>query len=136
MRISPLICGCVLVVAAETVVAGLAQNLPAAVPQIPRDSWKDCLYNDAVIRCRDVQTADQLQIFWIDGLRSRFQRRSSAPAGTPSTWGDPYGGRWRRELMPKGNTLLTNLATGHRILIPLRFPCKPPLKGEVGYCHE
>ena len=35
----------------------------------------------------------------------------------------------------KIGVLLTNLGTGNRILIPLRYPCKPPLKGEVGYCR-
>ena len=71
----------------------------------------------------------------VDGLRTRLERRPPARPGLPSYWGDRYGGLWRRELLIQGNTLLTNLGTGNRILIPLRFPCKPPLKGEVGYCR-
>ena len=63
------------------------------------------------------------------------RRRPPARPGLPSYWGDRYGGLWRRELLIQGNTLLTNLGTGNRILIPLRYPCKPPLKGEVGYCR-
>lgn len=109
---------------------------PQAAPQIPRDEWKDCFYNKEVIRCRDAQTADVLWIVWVDGIRTRLERRPPARPGLPSTWGDRYGGLWRRELLIQGNTLLTNLATGNRILIPLRYPCKPPLKGEVGYCHD
>lgn len=108
---------------------------PAPPPQIPRDAWKDCLYNRQVIRCRDEQTADLLQITWVDGIRTRLERRPPAREGLPSYWGDRYGGLWRRELLVQGNTLLTNLGTGNRILIPLRHPCKPPLKGEVGYCR-
>jgi hypothetical protein len=108
----------------------------APVPQIPRDEWKDCFYNDELIRCRDEQSADQLRIFWIDGVRSFLRRRPPARPGLPSHWGDRHGGLWRRELLPQGNSLLTNLGTGNRILVPLRYPCRPPLKGEVGYCHE
>jgi hypothetical protein len=71
----------------------------------------------------------------VDGVRTRLERRPPARPGLPSYWGDRYGGLWRQELLIQGNTLLTNLGTGNRILIPLRFPCKPPLKGEVGYCR-
>ena len=112
-----------------------AQSPPEAAPQIARDEWKDCLYNKEVIRCRDEQTADVLRIVWVDGVRTRLERRPPARPGLPNDWGDRYGGLWRRELLVQGNTLLTNLGTGNRILIPLRFPCKPPLKGEVGYCR-
>lgn len=115
---------------------GLGAEMPPTAPQIPRDEWKDCYYNDQLIRCRDEQSADQLRIFWIDGVRTRLNLRPPARPGLPGTWGDRYGGLWRRELLPQGNSLLTNLGTGNRILIPLRYPCKPPLKGEVGYCHE
>lgn len=114
MRCLPLVCGLCLVVAAEVSLSGVALNRPVAVSQIPRDSWKDCLYNEAIMRCIDLQSADQLKIVWRDA----------------------DGGLWRRELMLQGNTLLTNLSTGNRIPIPLRFPCKPPLKGEVGYCYQ
>jgi hypothetical protein len=112
-----------------------AQSPPEAAPQIARDEWKDCLYNKEVIRCRDEQTADVLRIVWVDGVRTRLKRRPPARPGLPNDWGDRYGGLWRRELLVQGNTLLTNLGTGNRILIPLRYPCKPPLKGEVGYCR-
>jgi hypothetical protein len=112
-----------------------SQSPPQAAPQIARDEWKDCLYNKEVIRCRDEQSADALRIIWVDGLRTRLERRPPARPGLPSYWGDRYGGLWRRELLIQGNTLLTNLSTGNRILIPLRYPCKPPLKGEVGYCR-
>lgn len=104
-------------------------------PQIARDNWKDCVYNNSVIRCQDQQQADSLRILWIDGIRSFFVRRPPSAPGRPSYWGDRHGGLWRRELLPQGNTLLTNLATGNRILIPLRLTCQPPLKGEVGYCR-
>ncbi|MFM7269452.1 MAG: hypothetical protein ACKOZT_12870 [Cyanobium sp.] len=107
-----------------------------APPQIPRDGWKDCFYNDQLIRCLDTHTPDTLRIVWIDGLRSRFQLRPAQRPGLPSNWGDRYGGLWRRELLPQGNTLLTHLGNGNRILVPLRFPCRPPLQGEVGYCRR
>ena len=113
-----------------------AVSAQAAVPQIPRDTWKDCAYNEQTIRCRDTPSDDQLLIVWIDGIRSAFRRRPPARPGLPSYWADRYGGLWRRELLPQGNTVLTNLGSGNRIMVPLRFPCKPPLKGEVGYCHE
>ena len=125
-----------LAAAAPAVLPGnLSQSLSPAqeVPQIARDEWKDCLYNIAVIRCRDEQSSDDLRIVWVDGVRTQLDRRPPARPGLPSYWGDRYGGLWRRELLIQGNTLLTNLGTGNRILIPLRFPCKPPLKGEVGY---
>ena len=127
-----------LAAAAPAVLPGnLSQSQSPAqeVPQIARDEWKDCLYNNAVIRCRDEQSADDLRIIWVDGVRTRLERRPPARPGLPSYWGDRYGGLWRRELLIQGNTLLTNLSTGNRILIPLRYPCKPPLKGEVGYCR-
>jgi len=111
------------------------QSPPQATPQTARDEWKDCHYNKEVIRCRDEPTADVLRIVWVDGLRTRLERRPPARPGLPSYWGDRYGGLWRRELLIQGNTMLTNLGTGNRILIPLRYPCKPPLKGEVGYCR-
>lgn len=109
---------------------------PQVAPQIPRDEWKDCIYNKQVIRCRDEQSDDVLRIVWVDGIRTRLERRPPARQGLPSYWRDRYGGLWRRELLIQGNTLLTNLGTGNRILIPLRYPCMPPLKGEVGYCHD
>jgi hypothetical protein len=125
--------------AAPAVLAGdlsQAQSPPGAAPQIARDEWKDCLYNKEVIRCRDEQMADVLRIVWVDGVRTRLERRPRSRPGLTSYWGDRYGGLWRRELLIQGNTMLTNLGTGNRILIPLRYPCKPPLKGELGYCRH
>ena len=113
-----------------------ASAAPAQPPQIPRDLWKDCLYNGRLIRCQDTQTAEVLRIVWIDGIRSSFHKQSPPPAGEPSLWRDRYGGLWRRELFIQGNTGLTNLRTGNQIVIPLRLTCKPPLKGEVGYCRD
>jgi len=48
---------------------------------------------------------------------------------------DQLGGIWTRQVLAQGNTVLTHHASGARIVVPLRFPCKPPLKGEVGYCR-
>ncbi|MFM7267576.1 MAG: hypothetical protein ACKOZT_03170 [Cyanobium sp.] len=112
-----------------------AEEVREAVPQIARDGWKDCLYNQRLIRCRDEQEEAQLRIVWIDGLRSSFRRLPPKRQGLPAYWGDRYGGLWRRELLPQGNTLLTHLGNGNLILVPLRFACRPPLKGEVGYCR-
>ncbi|MEB3266744.1 MAG: hypothetical protein VKN13_09045 [Cyanobacteriota bacterium] len=108
---------------------------PGSAPQIPRDDWKDCTYNDRLIRCRDIQSDGQILILWVDGIRSSFRLRAPSRPDLPNYWVDRYGGLWRRQLFPQGNILLTNLGSGNRILVPLRFPCKPPLKGEVGYCH-
>lgn len=105
-------------------------------PQIPRDAWKDCLYNEKVIRCQDSQGNDRYHIVWIDGIRSTFWKKPPSHPEMPSYWADRYGGLWRRELLIQGNTQLTNLRTGNRIVVPLRYPCKPPAKGEVGYCRE
>ena len=115
---------------------GQPTEQPISAPQIPRDNWKDCLYNEQVIRCQDSQTSNRLRILWIDGIRSTFWKKPPSHPDMPSYWEDRYGGLWRRELLIQGNTQLTNLRTGNRIVVPLRFPCKPPAKGEVGYCRE
>ena len=135
MRFLPLVCCLCTTVCATVMAPGGVRGQSEPPPQIARDNWKDCLYNNEVIRCRDEQSADVLRIVWVDGVRSRFDRRPPAQPGLPSYWGDPHGGYWQRELLPQGNTLLTNLGSGNRILIPLRYPCKPPLKGEVGFCR-
>jgi hypothetical protein len=135
-RLAALVCLKLLLVELGGSPAGLSAEMPQGAPQIPRDNWKDCYYNDQLIRCRDQQSADQLRILWIDGVRTQLNRRPPARPGLPNYWGDRYGGLWRRELLPQGNNIFTNLGTGNRILIPLRYPCRPPLKGEVGYCHE
>ena len=68
-------------------------------------------------------------------LGSPLQEAAASPAQAQTILADRLGGLWRRQLLIQGNTLLTNLANGNRILVPLRFPCRPPLRGEVGYCH-
>lgn len=116
-----------------------AERTPQApvppVPQIARDAWKDCAYNGATIGCRDEHVAGGLRIVWKDGLRMTYRERPARRPGEPVYLEDRYGGLWRRELLVQGNTVLTNLRTGNRILVPLRLVCRPPLKGEVGYCH-
>lgn len=135
-RLTALVCLKLLLVVVDGSLTGPGATKLWSAPQIPRDNWKDCYYNDQLIRCRDQQSADQLRILWIDGVRTRLNRRPPARPGRPSYWGDRYGGLWRRELLPQGNSMFTNLGTGNRILVPLRYPCRPPLKGEVGYCQE
>jgi len=106
------------------------------VPQIPRDHWKDCAFNDRVIRCIDTQLPDGgMRIVWIDGPRMTYRRQPEVRPGDPPYMVDTMGGVWRLELLAQGNILLTNLANSNRIFVPLRLTCKPPLKGEVGYCH-
>ncbi len=127
-------------------IAGLLALLPLAsasaadpgepTPQIPRDQWKDCAFNGEVIGCSDTQLSDGLRIVWKDGLRMTYLERPPRQPGDPVYLADTLGGLWRREVLVQGNTVLTNLGNGNRIFVPLRFPCKPPLKGEVGYCHD
>jgi hypothetical protein len=106
------------------------------VPQVPRDHWKDCAFNDRVIRCIDTQLPDGgMRIVWIDGPRMTYRRQPEVRPGDPPYMIDTMGGVWRLELLAQGNILLTNLANSNRIFVPLRLTCKPPLKGEVGYCH-
>ncbi len=112
----------------------LAQAIP---PQIPRDGWKDCEYNDKPLACVDEQLPGGLKIRWKDGLSMTYQAVSGKgkDASGSDLLRDRLGGIWRRELFVQGNITLTNEANGNRIFVPLRFPCKPPLKGEVGYCR-
>lgn len=58
------------------------------------------------------------------------------PGAQEAVYRDRLGGLWRQELVPQGNRVLTHSRNGNRIVIPLRFPCRPPLQGEVGYCRE
>lgn len=106
-----------------------------SAPQIPRDQWKDCAFNGEVIGCSDTQLDNGLRIVWKDGFRMTYVERPPRQPGDPVYLVDTLGGLWRREVLAQGNTVLTNLANGNRIFVPLRFPCKPPLKGEVGYCR-
>jgi hypothetical protein len=106
-------------------------------PQIPRDGWKDCAYNDKPLACVDEQIPDGVKIRWKDGLSMTYREVSGKGKDANGTdlLRDRLGGLWRRELYVQGNITLTNEANGNRIFVPLRFPCKPPLKGEVGYCR-
>ncbi|MEA5444085.1 hypothetical protein [Cyanobium gracile] len=129
-----------LLLAMEVAVGGgmaapaLAQKVP---PQIPRDGWKDCEYNDKPLACVDQQIPGGLTIRWKDGQSMTYREVSGKgkDASGSDLLRDRLGGLWRRELYVQGNITLTNEANGNRIFVPLRFPCKPPLKGEVGYCR-
>ncbi len=72
---------------------------------------------------------------WKDGLKMTYRQLQPAQAGKPAELHDLLGGIWRQQVLSQGNTVLTNEANGARIFVPLRFTCKPPLRGEVGYCH-
>jgi hypothetical protein len=103
----------------------------AGPPQIQRDGWKDCEFNLQVIGCRDQQLANYgLRIIWKDGLRMDYKLVGD------DLLRDTLGGLWRRQVLVQGNLLLKNTKNTNRILIPLRYTCKPPLKGQVGYCRE
>ena len=104
-------------------------------PQIPRDGWKDCAYNGKTIGCRDEQLPDGFRVVWKDGLQMIYSRLPQEGSTDAQRYRDRLGGIWRQELFPQGNRELTNVSTGNRIFIPLRYPCRPPLKGEVGFCH-
>ena len=121
------------VLAAAATEPALAQEGQA--PQIPRDGWKDCTYNDQELACVDEQIPGGLQIRWKDGQRMTYRELPGKGDGGTDLLRDRLGGIWRRELFIQGNVVLTNTANGNRIFVPLRFPCRPPLKGEVGYCR-
>jgi hypothetical protein len=105
-------------------------------PQLPRDGWKDCGYNDQTIGCVDEQLPDGLRIVWEDGLQMTYRFWPTGKSSVPQRLRDRLGGLWQREILPQGNMVLTNVQSGNRIFVPLRYPCKPPLKGEVGFCRE
>jgi len=109
---------------------------PLAAAQVARDGWKDCSFNGVAIGCVDQQLPDGIRLVWKDGLKMTYRLLHPPQAGGPAEWRDQLGGVWRRQLLAQGNTVLTNVASGARIVVPLRFPCKPPLQGEVGYCHN
>lgn len=107
------------------------------VPQIARDQWKDCAFNNTIIPCKDTPFANgEKLIVWKDGLRMRYRRQPEIRSGDPSYLIDELGGVWRLEVLQQGNTIMTNLSNNNKILVPLRLTCKPPLVGEVGYCHK
>ena len=130
----PLLLAVEVAVGAGVAAPALAQPVP---PQIPRDGWKDCAYNDKPLACVDVQIPGGLKISWKDGQSMTYRAVSGKgkDASSSDLLRDRLGGLWRRELFVQGNITLTNEANGNRIFVPLRFPCKPPLKGEVGYCR-
>jgi hypothetical protein len=112
------------------------KSTPAsAPPQVARDGWKDCAFNGVTIGCIDKQLPDGLSLLWKDGLKMTYRQFQPAQAGKPAKLRDLLGGVWRRQVLGQGNTVLTNEANGARIFVPLRFTCKPPLQGEVGYCR-
>ncbi|KEF40852.1 MAG: hypothetical protein ER33_14630 [Cyanobium sp. CACIAM 14] len=110
-----------------------AEQRPA--PQIPRDGWKDCAYNERTMGCVDERIPGGLEIRWQDGQRMTYREQPGSGEGGMDLLRDRLGGLWRRELFIQGNVVLTNTANGNRIFLPLRFPCRPPTKGEVGYCR-
>jgi hypothetical protein len=114
--------------------SALAQSAPP--PQQARDGWKDCAFNDVTIGCVEAPVVGGIRIVWKDGLQMTYQEVPPRRTGEPIYLRDQLGGLWRRQVLAQGNTVLTNIQGGAKIFIPLRFPCKPPLKGEVGYCHE
>jgi hypothetical protein len=105
-------------------------------PQLPRDSWKDCGYNYQTIGCVDEQLPDGLRIVWKDGLQMTYRFWPIGESNGTQGLRDRLGGLWQRQILPQGNMVLTNVNNGNRIFVPLRYPCKPPLKGEVGFCRE
>ena len=112
------------------------KSTPASVPaQVARDGWKDCAFNGVTIGCIDKQLPDGISLLWKDGLKMTYRQLQPAQAGKPAELRDQLGGVWRRQVLGQGNTVLTNEANGARIFVPLRLTCKPPLQGEVGYCH-
>jgi hypothetical protein len=116
---------------------GSAPRQGPLTPQVARDGWKDCAFNDVSIACVD-QALPQggLRLLWKDGLRMNYSELPPRKPGDPLYLRDQLGGVWQRQVLAQGNTVLTNISNGARIFIPLRFPCKPPLKGEVGYCRD
>ncbi len=116
--------------------AGSGVRQAPLAPQLARDGWKDCAFNDVSIACVDqALPAGGLQLVWKDGLRMKYSEEPARKPGDSPYLRDQLGGLWQKQVLVQGNTVLTNTSNGARILIPLRFPCKPPLKGELGYCR-
>ena len=79
----------------------------APIPQIPRDNWKDCSFNDRLIGCQDRELADGVRIDWRDG-RSMTDRLIRA--GFPlSLLRDRNGALWQREILGQGNAVYTKV---------------------------
>ena len=115
-----------------TIATGSAGTLAG---QGPGAVWKDCAFNDVLIGCVDQQLPDGIRLVWKDGLAMTYRQTAPGQPGAPVDLRDQLGALWRRQVLAQGNTVLTNLASGARIVVPLRFPCPVPLKGEVGYCR-
>ena len=117
---------------ALVVLAAIASGSAGAQAGPP---WKECAFNAVLIGCVDQQLPDGIRLVWKDGLAMTYRLASPGQPGAPADLRDQLGALWRRQVLAQGNTVLTNLASGARIVVPLRFPCPPPLKGEVGYCR-
>ena len=79
----------------------------APIPQIPRDNWKDCSFNDRLIGCQDRELADGVRIDWRDGRSMTYRL---IRAGFPlSLLRDRYGGLWQREILGQGNAVYTKV---------------------------
>ena len=100
----------------------------APIPQIPRDNWKDCSFNDRLIGCQDRELADGVRIDWRDGRSMTYRL---IRAGFPlSLLRDRYGGLWQREILGQGNAvytkvLLDEVAPG-KAFSGKAVPAKPP----------
>ena len=86
---------------------------PAAPPQIPRDGWKDCAFNDRPIGCRDEITPGGFRLLWRDGPRMTYTLLPKPPGATEVVYRDRLGGLWRQELLPQGNRVLTHSSNGN-----------------------
>jgi len=106
------------------------------IPQIPRDQWKDCYYDQTMEPCSDRRSDDDIQITWRLRQPMTFRFQPTVPIGGGRLFRDGKGHLWKELLLPQGNFILTNVKSGTEIFVPLRFPCKPPLIGEVGYCRH
>ena len=94
-----------------------ARPLPAEeapIPQIPRDNWKDCSFNDRLIGCQDRELADGVRIDWRDGRSMTYRLIDE---GFPvSLLRDRHGGLWQREILVQGNAVYTNVVLGKSVL--------------------
>ncbi len=111
----------------------ISQIRPA--PQIPRDKWKDCYYQQSKEPCYDRRIQNGIQIIWKSRSPMTFLLQSVNPHHGGRTYRDMGGNLWKESLLPQGNIVLSKNNGSVEIFVPLRFPCKPPAIGEVGYCR-